>query len=249
MKNCITPGSELLRVNSRHDKSTEDIIVNEDWAMVGVVLEYNAEIGKITAKKAWDTSQNPYRFYIWAYREDGVIPSADDILVNSHIVFHRCGEGNNNFLIAPTRLECEGEAQGTAASFISFFFLTAIELPGVPALVAGVLSEPIQIDGVVQTFRRLGVDEYWYDTGLHRLLSFEVTDTGVVIIGAIDIVRVLACNTDIINKVYDCYEDCETEAEEECYCLSLIPGYVGNEFCYFYTGTSEIITIGAVCCG
>lgn len=90
-----TAGSELAKLNFSHQRSTQDIIINEDWAMVVKITTYDETTGAVTGEKVWDTATEPAVFNAFAkYNGKSGIPVASDVEIDSYAVFHRTGEFN-----------------------------------------------------------------------------------------------------------------------------------------------------------
>lgn len=123
MKNTLTKGSELLPVMGDTEKSTEDVIINEDWCMVAVIISYDASIGRVTLSKIWDLAGTKKQFYAWAkYPGTSGIPAAHEVEVGAHVPVYRTGETNIQFGTVPEVFELHGPANYSKASFVCFFF-------------------------------------------------------------------------------------------------------------------------------
>lgn len=95
MLNYETVGSELLNVPASHKKSTENVIVNEDWAMVVKITGYSA--GIVSGTKVWDLAGTPKTFEAIAqYRGNTGTPSASEIETDAYTVFYRVGDFDSN---------------------------------------------------------------------------------------------------------------------------------------------------------
>lgn len=90
--NYETKGSKIATL--KHDtrnRSTEDLIVNEDWSIVVEVVELGD--GFVIGKKVWDESASPKLFHaILKYDGFWDTPGTKDIDIGQIVVFHRVGE-------------------------------------------------------------------------------------------------------------------------------------------------------------
>ena len=90
-----TVGSELANQAFSHARSTQDIIVNEDWVMVAKITDYSEITGVVKGEKVWDTSGTKTVFNGFAkYNGVAGIPSDTEVEVNAYTPFHRVGEFN-----------------------------------------------------------------------------------------------------------------------------------------------------------
>ena len=93
MLNYETAGSELLKVNSDPERSTADIIVNEDYCMVMKVIAVFG--GIVEASKVWDSGDTRFYARLKYHGKDGV-PDDSELEVGQHVIFHRTGEFSNS---------------------------------------------------------------------------------------------------------------------------------------------------------
>ena len=93
MLNFETAGSELLKVKNDPDRSTDDIIINEDWCMVMKVISISE--GIVEAVKVWDSGDTRF-FARLKYHGKAGTPDDDELEVGEHVIFNRVGEFNNN---------------------------------------------------------------------------------------------------------------------------------------------------------
>ena len=98
MLNYETAGSQLAIKNADPARSTEDVVINEDWSMVMVVIA--VESGIVTAKKVWD-ERNKIFYASLAYEGKEGVPPDDCMDVGQHVIFHRVGDFNSNGLGYP----------------------------------------------------------------------------------------------------------------------------------------------------
>ena len=93
MKNVITKGAEILSLEASPDKSTENIILNEDYAMVVEITE--VLYGKVGGFKIWDKDRTKKFYAKLAYTGKLGVPVDSEVSVGSHAVFNRVGDFNS----------------------------------------------------------------------------------------------------------------------------------------------------------
>lgn len=93
--NYETKGSELAKqAHDTRNRTTADIIVNEDYSMLVKVVVYFE--GIVTAQKVWDEAASPKLFEAVAmYRGKEGYPEDHEIKEGEYVVFHRVGEFEN----------------------------------------------------------------------------------------------------------------------------------------------------------
>jgi|SRR3972149_11016963 len=100
--NYETVGSELLSQHFSRKQSSQDLIVNEDWVIVGKIVSYDASYGTCTFNKIWDLGGTPTVFYgVIKYLGFNGIPTASEVTTNAYTPFFRVGEFNSGGATAP----------------------------------------------------------------------------------------------------------------------------------------------------
>ena len=117
MKNIITKGAEILTVkNDPLQKSSESVIINEDYSMVVQVTGYY--LGKVEGYKVWDIDKTK-KFYAAArYNGQGGYPTDMEIEIGSYVVFHRVGDFNSQG-VAGFELHTENSTNSSFVCFIA----------------------------------------------------------------------------------------------------------------------------------
>lgn len=116
MNNIITKGSEILSDTFTVNKSSEDLVINEDYSMVVIVTEYL--YGKVSGYKVWDTNQTK-KFYAKAmYNGIAGTPADTEIEVGSYVVFNRVGDYNSQG-IGGFELHTEDAGKSSFVCFIA----------------------------------------------------------------------------------------------------------------------------------
>jgi len=106
--NAESKGSELITISNDRKRSTQDIIINEDWCMVMSVI--SCTNGIISATKVWDGAAEKKVFYAelkYSGREG--TPLDTTMEEGQHVVFHRVGEYNSNPLEESAGFELRAE--------------------------------------------------------------------------------------------------------------------------------------------
>jgi len=89
--NYETSGSEIQSIKNNTNRSTADIIINEDYAMIIKVT--SIEAGIVKGIKVWDEAEVPTIFSaILKFRGFDGTPEDSSIKIDEHVVFHRVGE-------------------------------------------------------------------------------------------------------------------------------------------------------------
>ena len=95
MKNTLTKGSEILVLPGLQSDSNTEIIINEDYCVVGKVASYNDSTGAVSFTKVWDEDETKTFYGKIVYRGQSGIPSSDEVETNSFMPFYRVGEFNS----------------------------------------------------------------------------------------------------------------------------------------------------------
>ena len=89
--NYETSGSELQSISNDANRSTADLIINEDYAIVIQVT--SIEGGIIKGVKVWDEAGVKTVFSaIFRFRGFGGVPDPSVVKIGEHVIFHRVGE-------------------------------------------------------------------------------------------------------------------------------------------------------------
>uniref|UniRef100_A0A6H1ZEN9 Uncharacterized protein n=1 Tax=viral metagenome TaxID=1070528 RepID=A0A6H1ZEN9_9ZZZZ len=93
--NAEASGSELLEVRTDRNRSTQNLIINEDWCMVMKVL--TCENGVVSATKVWDEKDTEGKIFyaVLKYAGKEGVPPDSSIEVGQFVVFHRVGDFNS----------------------------------------------------------------------------------------------------------------------------------------------------------
>ena len=101
MFNAITKGSRLLSQFFSNQKSQEDLILNEDWVVVGKIVSYSPTTGAAEFYKAWDTEETKvFKGKIVYAGRDG-IPESEEVEEDSYLPFYRVGDFNSTGTTSP----------------------------------------------------------------------------------------------------------------------------------------------------
>ena len=101
MKNTVTKGSEILILPGSQSDSNTEIIVNEDYCVVGKVASYDDSTGAASFTKVWDVDETKTFYGKIVYRGQSGVPSSDEVEIDSMIPFYRVGEFNSTGTISP----------------------------------------------------------------------------------------------------------------------------------------------------
>ena len=117
MKNILTKGSELLTIkNDPIQKSSENVIINEDYSMVIQVTGYY--LGKVEGYKVWDIDKTKKFQAIAKYNGQGGVPLDTEIEIGSYVIFHRVGDFNSQG-VNGFELHTENPANSSFVCFIA----------------------------------------------------------------------------------------------------------------------------------
>jgi len=95
MFNVITKGSRLLSQFFSNQKSQEDLILNEDWVVVGKIVSYSATTGATEFYKVWDSTETKVFNAKIVYNGRDGIPLETEVETDAFLPFYRVGDFNS----------------------------------------------------------------------------------------------------------------------------------------------------------